>query len=348
MAAANFSARDFELLAGAMNCTKTPIEIDYKKFAEMFEYKNANSSKAVWHGLKKKLEKMSAAGEGASGETKEKGGVKRKATDDDAEESGDESPVKKTAKSPAAKKGRKAPAKGKGTVEADEDGEEEVVDEIVKKEDAAEVEPEVKKTRAPAGRGRKGKAAAAAADEEAADEVAKEDGAADEDGVVEEPKTKTPAKKGRKAPAAKGKGKGKAATVADTNEEGEEVEDAGDEIKVKGFVAIYGEPEGEEGVAGGDEQVAVESVEKEIVQDRVSEESADAKPAAKEGGKAAPKKGRKAPAVKYKGKGKGKAATPVATEEVGSEAEEEIVVGGEIKAEQTEKSAADVDGGPVE
>ncbi|KAK5729121.1 hypothetical protein LTR15_002262 [Elasticomyces elasticus] len=349
MAAVNFTPREFECLVGAMNSSKVPIEIDYPKMAETLGLKNGASAKASWHQLKKKLEKAGkagGAGEDASGETKEKGGAKRKATDDDAE-GDEESPVKKTAKLPAAKKGRKAPAKGKATAKADEDGEDEVADEVVKKEDAAE-EPEAKKTKAPAGKGRKGKAAAAAADEEATDEVVKEDGAADEDGAAEEPKTKAPAKKGRKAPAAKGKGKGKAATVADTNEEGEELEVAGEEIKVKGFVAINGEPEGEEGVTGGDEQVAVYSVEKEIVQEAVNEESADENPAAKKGGKAAPKKGRKTPAVKYKGKGKGKSATPAATGEVEPETEEEIVVSGEVKAEQTEEGAAEVDGGPME
>ncbi|TKA76761.1 hypothetical protein B0A55_03637 [Friedmanniomyces simplex] len=140
-----FTPRDFELLVGAMSCSKAPIEVDYKKFAEMFEFKNPASAKATWNSLKKKLNKMS---EGNAGETEGKaGGVKRKAADadDDAEHdvmAEEAAPAaKKTIKSPA-KKGRKAPVKGKGEQAAAADDDEEMPMGDVKDEDDGKVEAE--------------------------------------------------------------------------------------------------------------------------------------------------------------------------------------------------------------
>ena len=57
-----FTARDFELLAGALACTKAPVQIDYAKFAERHGYKNQASGKASWVALKKKLDKMATVG----------------------------------------------------------------------------------------------------------------------------------------------------------------------------------------------------------------------------------------------------------------------------------------------
>jgi hypothetical protein len=48
---ATFTARDFELLAGAMTCTKAPLEVDYKKFV----FRDSASAKASWDALMKKL-----------------------------------------------------------------------------------------------------------------------------------------------------------------------------------------------------------------------------------------------------------------------------------------------------
>ncbi|EMC94640.1 hypothetical protein BAUCODRAFT_35874 [Baudoinia panamericana UAMH 10762] len=61
-----FTSRDFELFAGALMCAKVPVEIDYKAFAEKFGFKNANSGKASWHTLKKKLDKLAASTGGSS------------------------------------------------------------------------------------------------------------------------------------------------------------------------------------------------------------------------------------------------------------------------------------------
>ncbi|KAK1820575.1 hypothetical protein LTR12_005023 [Friedmanniomyces endolithicus] len=129
---AGFSPRDFELLAGAMSCSKTAIEVDYVKYAEMFGFKNPGSGKATWNALKRKLKRMGEGG-GAGAETNEAGGVKRKAEDEgDAEEAeaevsdGEAEPAaKKTSGKSPAKKGRKAGAdrKGKNNV-AVKDGEE--------------------------------------------------------------------------------------------------------------------------------------------------------------------------------------------------------------------------------
>ncbi|KAK0262501.1 hypothetical protein LTS09_003212 [Friedmanniomyces endolithicus] len=134
---AGFSARDFELLAGAMSCSKTAIEVDYVKYAEMFGFKNPGSGKATWNALKRKLKRMGEGG-GAGGETSEApGGVKRKAEDEGiVEEAEDEvsageaeSSVKKTSGKSPAKKGRKTEAdpKGKNNV-AVEDGDEDMPD----------------------------------------------------------------------------------------------------------------------------------------------------------------------------------------------------------------------------
>ncbi|KAK0942449.1 hypothetical protein LTR29_006035 [Friedmanniomyces endolithicus] len=132
---AGFSARDFELLAGAMSCSKTVIEVDYVKYAEMFGFKNPGSGKATWNALKRKLKRM-GEGDGAGGETSEEpGGVKRKAEDEGiVEEAEDEmsageaeSSAKKTFGKSPAKKGRKTEAdpKGKNNV-AVEDGDEDM------------------------------------------------------------------------------------------------------------------------------------------------------------------------------------------------------------------------------
>ncbi|KAK0872700.1 hypothetical protein LTS02_001275 [Friedmanniomyces endolithicus] len=133
---AGFSPRDFELLAGAMSCSKTAIEVDYVKYAEMFGFKNPGSGKATWNALKRKLKRMGEGG-GAGAETNEAGGVKRKAQDeggaDEAEDGvsdGEAEPAaKKTSGKSPAKKERKVDAdhKGKNNV-AVKDGEEEMPD----------------------------------------------------------------------------------------------------------------------------------------------------------------------------------------------------------------------------
>lgn len=58
----NFTSRDYDLLARAMMCVKGEFAIDYDKFANLAGFKNSNSSKASWHSLKKKLDKMSSNG----------------------------------------------------------------------------------------------------------------------------------------------------------------------------------------------------------------------------------------------------------------------------------------------
>ena len=44
------------LISAIVHCTKAPVEIDYPKLATVLGLKDRNSSKATWHGLKKKLE----------------------------------------------------------------------------------------------------------------------------------------------------------------------------------------------------------------------------------------------------------------------------------------------------
>lgn len=44
------------LISAIVHCTKTPVEIDYPKLATVLGLKDRNSSKAAWHGLKKKIE----------------------------------------------------------------------------------------------------------------------------------------------------------------------------------------------------------------------------------------------------------------------------------------------------
>lgn len=40
------------------------VQVDYKRFAETFEFKNPASAKASWNGLKKKLGKMAGGSVG--------------------------------------------------------------------------------------------------------------------------------------------------------------------------------------------------------------------------------------------------------------------------------------------
>ncbi|KAI7221637.1 hypothetical protein KC333_g1567 [Hortaea werneckii] len=128
-----FTARDLDLIAAAIQSTKAPVEIDYKVFAEKAGLGGAPSAKASWHGLKKKMEKLSGGGVavaspgGTPNEKAEKGSKKRKADDAD-DEGGEEDGKEETPTGKAAKKGRKAPvtkAKGKKAAvvkaEADED-----------------------------------------------------------------------------------------------------------------------------------------------------------------------------------------------------------------------------------
>ncbi|KAI7278546.1 hypothetical protein KC343_g2250 [Hortaea werneckii] len=118
-----FTARDLDLLAAAIQSTKTPVEIDYKVFAEKAGLGGAPSAKASWHGLKKKMERLNGGGVavaspgGTPNEKAEKGSKKRKVEDvqegEDGGEGSDKDETSVTGK--AAKKGRKAPAaKAKG------------------------------------------------------------------------------------------------------------------------------------------------------------------------------------------------------------------------------------------
>ncbi|KXT07297.1 hypothetical protein AC578_468 [Pseudocercospora eumusae] len=115
----NFTQRDFELLAKAMSCTKEPMTIDYQKLAEAVPFKNANSAKASWHTIKKKIEALSegAAMKGeTSGATPAK---KRKSEADDGVEA--EAPAK------TPKKARKTSTKAKAS---EEDGEQDMPSDV--------------------------------------------------------------------------------------------------------------------------------------------------------------------------------------------------------------------------
>jgi Ca2+-binding EF-hand superfamily protein len=54
-----FTSRDIEQLAKAFGCMKAEIPgLDYQKFALACGFANANSAKASWHSLKKKIDKV--------------------------------------------------------------------------------------------------------------------------------------------------------------------------------------------------------------------------------------------------------------------------------------------------
>ncbi|KAK5110270.1 hypothetical protein LTR62_006123 [Meristemomyces frigidus] len=109
-----FTARDIELLAAAMSCTKAPVEVDYKAFAEKGKFKNAASAKASWNSLKKKLEKIGSGGSVAAAPdieeaptTDMKGDKKRMASesvDEDKDEDGEKPKTESSKKAPANKK----------------------------------------------------------------------------------------------------------------------------------------------------------------------------------------------------------------------------------------------------
>ncbi|KAI7547849.1 hypothetical protein KC331_g4768 [Hortaea werneckii] len=132
-----FTARDLDLIAAAIQSTKTPVEIDYKVFAEKAGLGGAPSAKASWHGLKKKMEKLNgvASPGGTPNEKAEKGSKKRKADEvQEGEDGGEGDGKEETPTGKAAKKGRKAPvtkAKGKkaAVVQAEAEVDEHVDDE---------------------------------------------------------------------------------------------------------------------------------------------------------------------------------------------------------------------------
>ncbi|EME49601.1 hypothetical protein DOTSEDRAFT_68399 [Dothistroma septosporum NZE10] len=110
-----FTARDFQMLAKAMGCMKGEIAVDYSKFAEVGGYKNANSAKASWHSLKKKLDKASEGTVSFAGEPDTAGvpaspkSKKRKSASND--EQGEEDDTIDTAPlAKSTKKGRKPKA----------------------------------------------------------------------------------------------------------------------------------------------------------------------------------------------------------------------------------------------
>jgi Ca2+-binding EF-hand superfamily protein len=54
--------RDVEQLAKAFTCMKGESALDYAKFAAAAGFANANSAKASWHSLKKKIDRAVGAG----------------------------------------------------------------------------------------------------------------------------------------------------------------------------------------------------------------------------------------------------------------------------------------------
>lgn len=138
----------------SVHSTLTPLQVDYKLFAQKFGFKGPPSAKASWNALKKKLQKMNSGGTvgmwcvvmshplsmltdvaapsltitSAEGSEKaEKNGKKRKVSDDESDS--DAEPAQVSSK----KKGRKAPlekAKSKKVAAApagdDEDDDEEL------------------------------------------------------------------------------------------------------------------------------------------------------------------------------------------------------------------------------
>ncbi|KAK4574362.1 hypothetical protein LTR86_002124 [Recurvomyces mirabilis] len=144
-AGGSFTALDFEHLATALTCTKSPVEVDYKLYAEKAGFKNAASAKASWNGLKKKIEKigggatvspsLTIADSAENSKKRAKGGKKRKGVEggEDGAGNGDgESGNSTSKKGPPKKKGRQAPS-----------GDTKTKDKVVKDEVDQEAEPEI-------------------------------------------------------------------------------------------------------------------------------------------------------------------------------------------------------------
>jgi hypothetical protein len=152
--AGSLTQRDFDLLQAAFECNKndfvvrslstfstygswlTRPQVDYTKFAEKTGLANANSAKASWHGLKKKLDKAAGvevskgkggakattedAREGDSEGAKPKTKGRKRKTPVEVADDGEEAKQKTKKHAPAAKKGNKAAAEVKETIEGEE------------------------------------------------------------------------------------------------------------------------------------------------------------------------------------------------------------------------------------
>ncbi|CAK4032321.1 Hypothetical predicted protein [Lecanosticta acicola] len=136
-----FTTRDLELFGYCMRSLKSEFAVDYQKLADLAGYKNANSSKAAFHGLKKKLDKLGVGPVGTNGPSLSAGGdekatpasgKKRKTPTkrDDEEEAGEEG-------TPAKKKGRKprAAPKSKASTAGGDAEEDDVETAVVKGEE---------------------------------------------------------------------------------------------------------------------------------------------------------------------------------------------------------------------
>lgn len=64
--ATSITERDVKLIIAAMKSAKAPLEIDYQILADEAGLKNTASARAAWHGLKKKLDTVAAAGAAAA------------------------------------------------------------------------------------------------------------------------------------------------------------------------------------------------------------------------------------------------------------------------------------------
>ncbi|QIW97837.1 hypothetical protein AMS68_003355 [Peltaster fructicola] len=108
-----FTQRELELLAGAMLCLKSgEIAVDYKKFAEHCNFKNANSAKASWCGLRKKIDKFA---QGSSTDSESAPSKRKNSNDDD-----DEAPsAKKRSKKPVKEEAKSEAESEEDAVEAD-------------------------------------------------------------------------------------------------------------------------------------------------------------------------------------------------------------------------------------
>lgn len=211
--------RDVTILTVAITkCTKEAINIDYAKLADAVGLASANSAKASWHSVKKKVDRGVAAFLEAKSrmllpdptagiitwscaDVLSGGDAGEAAADGDDGQPAAE--TKKATKGKGTK--RKAAAAVEPKVQENEDGEAEAGTQAVK----SPVKKKARKTAA-----KKGEAAAVEGVEDA---VVK---AEDEDGEAEAVK---------KAPAKKGKGKGKKAKAADPEPEAEEEEDGAEE-----------------------------------------------------------------------------------------------------------------------
>ncbi|GAM89464.1 hypothetical protein ANO11243_075020 [Dothideomycetidae sp. 11243] len=110
MAVVGLSPRELELLAIALKCAKSPLDIDWDKYTAMSKYKNTNSARTAFGYLKKKLDQLGSNAAKTDDDGPKTPGRSPKTGSDDAR-------TDTPAKTPTKKRGRavKVEADGEAT-----------------------------------------------------------------------------------------------------------------------------------------------------------------------------------------------------------------------------------------